>query len=533
MTAHNCKLFPQLCRVGLRHDGAGLTDGELLECFVRGRDEAAFAALVQRHGPMVWSVCRRLLTSHHDAEDAFQATFLVLVRKAGAIASRELLANWLHGVAHRSALQARTAAAKRRLRERQVSELPEAAARPYAPDDDLSPVLARELGGLPDKYRVAIVLCDLEGKTRAEAARQLGWPEGTVAGRLARARALLGRRLARRGIVLPSAALATALARETAVAGVPAPLIASTKKAAMALAAGPATAVGALSAPVAALTEGVLHAMLLPKLKVAMALVVIAAIVSAGVVGVAHHQLLAAGPQQESSPKTESAPRGGAALAGTGQILKKPEESAKDAYLKAKLLQTELDMRLREYEVLRRKLAEYQAREASDREDRLQALHQDAAKLRDLLLVQDRDKVKLQVEMEFLREELAKWKARYVKLEEDNLVLKERLHALERQVQDSGQRAQNKKPVAPRLHGSVLEVSPEGYVKISVGRDDGIKEGQKLQVYRTQPAPVYLGTITVVVAYSRQAIARSSNAKDLRPQDQVTEIPTSEQGAVR
>src|SRR5439155_3412765 len=165
-------VIQHLRRAMLLRDGAGLTDGRLLKDYISRRDETALAALVQRHGPMVWGVCRRVLSNHHDAEDAFQATFLVLVRRAAAIASPELLANWLYGVAHQTALKARSTAAKRRARERQVTEMPEPAAPEQARWDDLLPLLDRELSRLPDKYRVAIVLCDLDGRTRAEAARQ-------------------------------------------------------------------------------------------------------------------------------------------------------------------------------------------------------------------------------------------------------------------------------------------------------------------------------------------------------------------------
>src|SRR5262249_55553423 len=159
------------------------------------RDEATLATLVRRHGPMVWGVCRRVLHNYHDAEDAFQATFLVLVRKAASIASPGLLANWLYGVAHQTALKARATAAKRRARERQVTEMPEPALSERPLWDDLQPLLEKELSRLPDKYRVAIVLCDLEGKTRKEASRQLGVPEGTLAARLARGRGMLAKRL--------------------------------------------------------------------------------------------------------------------------------------------------------------------------------------------------------------------------------------------------------------------------------------------------------------------------------------------------
>src|SRR5262249_46529495 len=156
-----------------------------------------------------------------DAEDAFQATFLVLLRKAGTVVPRELVGNWLYGVAYRTALAAKTAAATRRAKERQAHDMPQPQTSAADPWEELRPLLDRELHGLPDKSRVPVVLCDLQGKTRKEAARQLGWPEGTVAGRLARARVLLARRLSRHGLTLSGGALAALLARNTAAAGVP------------------------------------------------------------------------------------------------------------------------------------------------------------------------------------------------------------------------------------------------------------------------------------------------------------------------
>src|SRR5262249_21387597 len=152
--------------------------------YLSRREVAALAILVQRHGPMVWGVCRRILRNHHDAEDAFQATFLVLMCKAAAIAVRELVGNWLYRVAYQTALTARATAAKRKEGERLVKEMPEAESA-QDPWQDLQPLLDRELSQLPDKYRCLIVLCDLQGKTRKAVAEQLGCPEGTVAGRLA------------------------------------------------------------------------------------------------------------------------------------------------------------------------------------------------------------------------------------------------------------------------------------------------------------------------------------------------------------
>src|SRR5687768_3920755 len=190
-----------LRRTALLHDETRVSDAQLVGGFLEGRDESAFAALVQRHGPMVLGVCKRILRDHHEAEDAFQATFLVLVRKAASIIPRQMVGNWLYGVAYQTAVRARTIAAKRRARERQVTDMPEAAAS-HDRWTALEPLLDQELTRLPDKYRLAVVLCDLEGKSRKQAAEQLDCPEGTVSGRLARARKMLAKRLARHGLMV-------------------------------------------------------------------------------------------------------------------------------------------------------------------------------------------------------------------------------------------------------------------------------------------------------------------------------------------
>jgi RNA polymerase sigma factor (sigma-70 family) len=268
------RVIEHLQRAALLRDGAGLGDGELLGRFLERRDEAALAALIRRHGPMVWGVCRRLL-SHHDAEDAFQATFIVLVRKAASIVPRHMVGNWLYGVAHQTALQAKRTATRRRAREVQVTEMPDTAT--VQPDQwpDVRPLLDQELSRLPDRYRAVIVLCDLEDRTRKEVARQLGVPEGTVAGRLARARALLARRLAGRGVTLSAGALAAVLAQNVASASVAISLVSSTVQSATLVAVGQTAATGAISAKVAALTDGVLKVMLMNKLKAAIAVVLV------------------------------------------------------------------------------------------------------------------------------------------------------------------------------------------------------------------------------------------------------------------
>jgi RNA polymerase sigma factor (sigma-70 family) len=258
-----------LRRAALLQDGAGMSDGQLLQCFLSGGEEAAFAALVQRHGPMVLGVCRRVLQNAHDAEDAFQATFLVFLRKAASILPREYVGNWLYGVAYRTALKARTLAAKRRVKESQVRTMPKREPLETEVWHDLQPLLDQELNRLPDKYRVPVVLCDLEGKSRKEVARQLGWPEGTLSGRLARARRLLARRLGRCGITLPAGALAALISANAAAAAVPPPLLASTLQAAILASAGTTLAAGAISTRVAFLADGVVKSMLISRLKTA------------------------------------------------------------------------------------------------------------------------------------------------------------------------------------------------------------------------------------------------------------------------
>src|SRR5262245_18519690 len=177
-------------------------DRELLHAFAGRRDEAAFAALVERHGPLVWGVCRRVLRDAHDAEDAFQATFLVLARKAGSVPWREDVSNWLYAVALRVARQARARAQRRRLLERDAGQVPKSDAE--APDEETRGIVAEEVGRLPDKYRRPVLLCCMQGKSYGESAKVLGWPDGTVSGRLARAREFLRRRLTRRGLALPA-----------------------------------------------------------------------------------------------------------------------------------------------------------------------------------------------------------------------------------------------------------------------------------------------------------------------------------------
>jgi RNA polymerase sigma factor (sigma-70 family) len=290
-----------LRRIVLTRDTESKTDAELLDRFLTRREETAFAALLRRHGPMVLGVCRRVLRDPHDAEDAFQATFLVLVRKAATISRRELVGNWLYGVAYRTALEARTAAVRRRLRERQVHAMPETPFTPQESWNDLQPVLDQELHRLPDRYRGPLVLCDLEGKSRKEAARELGCPEGTLSSRLARARALLAERLARHGLTLSGGALALVMSQEAARASVPLPLLVSTVEVATTVAAGSAAATALIPGRVAALTERMMRVMLLTRLKIATAVLLAAGLFAIGIAARAYQDQPPPGGKDEKA----------------------------------------------------------------------------------------------------------------------------------------------------------------------------------------------------------------------------------------
>jgi RNA polymerase sigma factor (sigma-70 family) len=245
-----------------------LADGELLRLFVTCQDEAAFAALLKRQGPMVLGVCRRVLHRPEDAEDAFQAVFLVLVRRAASIGQQESVGGWLYRVAYRVAMKAKISAARRVKRESRAAQPSSTAAEPGAELawTELRPVLDEELNLLPEKYRTPLVLCYLQGKTYTEAARELGWSNGTLSGRMAHGRTLLRERLIRRGITLSAVALAAALGSSQASAAVPPFLMNCTCQALAPLIAGKATVAG-FSAQVLELAGAVLRTMRLTKLK--------------------------------------------------------------------------------------------------------------------------------------------------------------------------------------------------------------------------------------------------------------------------
>ncbi len=276
-------------------------DAELLRRFVARAEGAAFEGLVRRHGPMVLGLCRRVLNDLHDAEDAFQATFLILARKAGSVRQPDALGNWLYGVAYRVALKMRTqrrgtvwrpapprgpAPAPREVTGDLVEIAGSSDPVAEAAWHELRPLLDEELNRLPEKYRAPLVLCYLEGKTNEEAARLLGWTKGTVSGRLARARDLLRPRLSRRGVTLSAGGLATLLAQSPAPAS--ATLVETTVRAVLA---------GGASIPATALAEGVMRAMFLNQVKTWTAVVLALGLVTAAT-GVMWHRAPAAGADE-------------------------------------------------------------------------------------------------------------------------------------------------------------------------------------------------------------------------------------------
>jgi RNA polymerase sigma factor (sigma-70 family) len=258
-----------------------LSDGEALRRFAAQREEAAFATLMQRHGPLVMGVCRHFLRHEQDAEDAFQATFLVLARQAGSIRKEHSVASWLYGVAYRIAMKARRSAARRRRHEAQAPAPAEAAPAPDNAWRELQALLDEELNRLPEKYRTPFVLCCLEAKSKKEAAEELGWKEGTVSSRLAQARKLLQQRLARRGVELSAVLAGLAVAGE-GVAAVPLAVAVTVLQASLWFAAGGPEATARASAQAAAWAQAALRSLALGRAKLPAVLLLLLALTGGG-----------------------------------------------------------------------------------------------------------------------------------------------------------------------------------------------------------------------------------------------------------
>jgi RNA polymerase sigma factor (sigma-70 family) len=273
--------------------GDEVSDVVLLDRFVEQWDQAAFRDLVRRHGPMVLGVCRRILRDPHAAEDAFQATFLLLVRKASSIRKRESVGPWLHGVAQRVALEARGVAARRELPAPVHPEVSGVDNHDDLERDELHAALQEELGRLPEKYRAPLVLCYIEGLPHESVARQLGWPLGTVRVRIARGRDLLGARLIRRGLT-PAAVLVVLSLLPTTAAAVPLRLVEATVRAAARVVAGEKVARGEIPARVVDLERNVRNAMHLTGLKWATVISLAVIATGAGVAAIVPRALAAA-----------------------------------------------------------------------------------------------------------------------------------------------------------------------------------------------------------------------------------------------
>lgn len=285
----------------------GRTDGQLLQEFTAHQDEEAFATLLRRHAGLVWGVCRRILSCEADVEDAFQATFLVLARRAGSIRAGESVSSWLYGTAYRVALRAKKNRTRRQACERQAATRPCCSDTVEVARQELQALLEDELARLPAKYRCPFVLCCLEGKSRKEAAEELGWKEGTVSGRIAVARKRLQRQLASRGVQLSAALCTTALSPQVSLGGVPPALARATVEAALQAAASKGVLATGVSASAFTLAEGVLKSMLPGKLKAASSAILLVAALGTGLVS-ACYGILSAAPRQPAPTSTSGTP---------------------------------------------------------------------------------------------------------------------------------------------------------------------------------------------------------------------------------
>jgi RNA polymerase sigma factor (sigma-70 family) len=527
-------------------DEASVPDALLLERFAATGDAAAFELLVWRHGPMVLGVCRRLLRQEQDAEDAFQAAFLALARRAGAVGRLGSVGGWLYRVAYRIALDARTRTARRTARER-TADLAGVAGRSEpcaeAAARELGRALDDELGRLPERYRVAFVLCCLQGRSNAEAARELGCCVKTVESRLARARGRLRTRLSRRGFGVPAGLTAALLAGPEAGAGVSAALVAATLRAATVTGRGAAAAGGVVSANVLALTEGVLRVMFLTKLKAATGILLVTAMV-VGAGGWGYRTWAAEGAGDAGGRAGDRNEQAAAARAEQPPSAKRQNEDERKDLIKT------LDelLRLTQYEnVYRRQVG---------REDARDLLRQ----LQEQLERQQKEQKRLQELLELLKQHLAT--QHRADAPDPAVALRQRkaLEAIEaataelldatranpaqqRVVADFIQavtrlrdrlanappppKPKVERPAGESVEGVVREVSPEGLLKISSGSDAGVQPGQTLDVYRLKPEPKYLGKITVMSVTAHEAVAKVQPGTfmgPIREQDRVGKV---------
>jgi RNA polymerase sigma factor (sigma-70 family) len=458
-----------------------LSDGDLLERFVGARDEAAFTVLIERHGPMVLGVCRRALPGFHDAEDACQATFLVLARKADSVRKKASLSSWLHGVACRAASKLKRDHARRVRREGATDAPTQTDPAAEVSWREVQGILDEELELLPERYRTPVILCYLDGMTRDEAARRLGLTPGSLHGRLERARHLLRRRLDQRGLTLAAMMSVAVLSESAAQAALAPTFVVSSTRAALSLAAGQHLTERVVAAQVLNLTREVLKTMFLTKLKLGSA-----AVLCAGLF---------------------------AALIGGSFV---PRSSAQDAKPSAKLegrlhaasgAKTESD-------------TEFIRRISKD----LRSIDPSPAEMHFFVASRDNGKRQRLIDL-FIEERQARQKAEQHKKETDQITrdvddlikaaeLKELIEK-EMQKHRNQKKEQDKKEQLPLLpndvNGVIEKIDPQdpALLSISIGSDAGLAMNHTLDVYRLKPAPLYLGKIRIVNVTAQKAVSRA------------------------
>jgi RNA polymerase sigma factor (sigma-70 family) len=456
-----------------------LSDGDLLERFVGARDEAAFTVLIERHGPMVLGVCRRALPRFHDAEDACQATFLVLARKADSVRKKTSLSSWLHGVACRAAIKLKRDHLRRVRREGGID-----APTPTDPAAEVSwrevqGILDEELELLPERYRTPLVLCYLDGMTRDEAAQRLGLTPGSLHGRLERARHLLRQRLDKRGLTLAAMMSAASLSESAARAALAPTLVVSSTRAALLFAAGQPLTERVVATQVLNLTQEVLKTMFLAKLKLGSAAVLCAGLFAALIGG----SFVPRSSAQDAKP--------GAELVGLyGTSGAKAESDA-----------------------------DFIRRMSKD----LRGIDPSPAEMHFFVASQDNGRRQKLIDL-FIEERQARQKAEKRKKETEQIThaLDDLIKAAELKelIEKEMQRHRNQKkeqddkerlpPLPIDVNGVIEKIDPKdpSLVSISIGSDAGLAKNHTLDVYRLKPAPLYLGKIRIVSATPQKAVSR-------------------------
>jgi RNA polymerase sigma factor (sigma-70 family) len=439
-------------------DAAEQSDADLLSRFASKADAAAFEAIVRRHGPMVLGVCRRFLHDSADADDSFQATFAILFRKASSLSRPERLAGWLFQVAYRTARRARSLRFRDQARQ---LPMPDLAVESHVAEivwRELQPIFDEELARLPEKLRLPVVLCFLEGRPKRAAAHLLGWPEGTFSCRLQQARELLRARLARRGVALSAGTLALALFEGSASAMVPAALISAITNSAALVATGTA-----LPAPIAALTQGVIHSMFATKLKIVAAVAMAVGVLGGGTGWI----LQSAGNGTGSAFAGDSGPESGQTKSSPGSSVSQYELAA---------LQKEIEAVTEQLKAAKEQLVYFDANvrieEAGGGANKKQAIEQrdrhlkfikeveaNLIKLRERAALMTNARKKLQIQKEDLRSEQAAEAKILAAKEDENALLKKQIEDLTAQLQVLQNRAEvNRARAADREKLAALDV---------------------------------------------------------------------------